>query len=98
MIRRIGNVHKNERMNKDISPVFHLDKIVAPLLIAQGANDPRVKQSETDELVALMRERKNYVEYNLYHDEGHYILRPNNRFHLFRCIESFLAEHLRVKT
>ena len=94
MIRRIGNVHKDEKLNQNISPVFHVVNIAAPLIIVQGANDPRVKRSETDTLVALMIEQNVDVEYNLYHDEGHNILRPVNRFHLFRRIEIFLAEHL----
>lgn len=94
MIRRIGNVDKDEKLNQQISPLFHVANIVAPLLIAQGANDPRVKQSETDKLVQLMKERNVNVEYNLYPNEGHSILRPLNRFHLFGRVESFLAEHL----
>ena len=62
----------------------HVDKIKAPLLIGQGANDPRVKQSESDQIVKAMQAKKIPVTYVLYPDEGHGFARPPNRMSLRR--------------
>lgn len=76
------------------SPLNHVEKIVRPLLIAQGANDPRVKQSESDQLVAAMKSRGIPVTYVLYPDEGHGFARPENNTAFFAVAEQFLAQHL----
>jgi len=76
------------------SPLTKVDRIVRPLLIAQGANDPRVKQQEADQIVAAMREREIPVTYVLYPDEGHGFARPENRMSFYAVVEAFLAEHL----
>lgn len=76
------------------SPLFHVEKITKPLLIGQGANDPRVKQSESDQIVSAMQEKKLPVTYVLYPDEGHGFARPQNRLSFFAVTEIFLAEHL----
>jgi dipeptidyl aminopeptidase/acylaminoacyl peptidase len=76
------------------SPLFRADKITKPLLIAQGANDPRVKQAESDQIVAAMRKANIPVEYVLYTDEGHGFARPENRLHFYALAEQFLAKHL----
>ena len=94
MLLRIGNVDEDDSFNRKISPFFHVDKINAPLFIAQGGNDPRVKQSETEKIVSLMREKQKSIEYILYPDDGHNILRPLNRLDLFGRIEKFLSKHL----
>ena len=60
-----------------------MNKITKPLLIGQGANDPRVKQAESDQIVKAMRENGKPVEYVLYPDEGHGFARPENRLHFF---------------
>lgn len=76
------------------SPLSRVEHIVRPLLIAQGANDPRVKQAESDQIVAAMRERGIPVTYALFPDEGHGFQRPENRIAFMALVEEFLAEHL----
>lgn len=76
------------------SPLSRVDAIRRPLLIGQGANDPRVKQAESDQIVAAMRERGIPVTYVLYPDEGHGFARPENRLSFFAVAEAFLAVHL----
>ena len=76
------------------SPLTHVDKIERPLLIGQGANDPRVKQREADQIVAAMQTKGIPVTYVLYPDEGHGFARPENRLSFYAVSEAFLAEHL----
>ena len=76
------------------SPLYRADQITKPLLIGQGANDPRVKQAESDQIVEAMRKNKKEVQYVLYPDEGHGFARPENRLHFFAVSEQFLAKHL----
>ena len=76
------------------SPLYKADKIVRPLLIAQGANDPRVKQSESDQIVAAMKAAGIPVTYVLYPDEGHGFARPENNIAFYAIAENFLAECL----
>jgi dipeptidyl aminopeptidase/acylaminoacyl peptidase len=76
------------------SPINHVEKIQSPLLIVHGANDPRVKQAEADQIVVAMREAGLPVEYILAPDEGHGFRQRNNRIAMYARIEEFLAEHL----
>ncbi len=76
------------------SPLSRVDEIVRPLLIAQGANDPRVKQAEADQIVAAMQARSIPVTYALFPDEGHGFSRPENKIAFVALAEAFLAEHL----
>ena len=76
------------------SPLNKVDAIVKPLLIGQGANDPRVKQTESDQIVTAMEEKSIPVTYVLYPDEGHGFARPENRLSFFAITEKFLSEHL----
>jgi len=76
------------------SPLFKAQQIVRPLLIAQGANDPRVKQAEADQIVAAMRKNNQPVDYLLFPDEGHGFARPENRFKFYAAAEEFLGKHL----
>ncbi|OPY00133.1 MAG: Prolyl oligopeptidase family protein [Syntrophorhabdus sp. PtaB.Bin006] len=75
--------------------MFHVDSIRAPLLIGQGANDPRVNINESNQIVEAMRTRKLPVTYVVYTDEGHGFARPSNRLDFFGRVEEFLAKHLR---
>jgi dienelactone hydrolase len=75
------------------SPLFHVDQISAPLLVIQGANDPRVKQAESDQIVIAMREKELPVEYIVAPDEGHGFRGRENRMAMFARVEEFLAEH-----
>jgi dipeptidyl aminopeptidase/acylaminoacyl peptidase len=76
------------------SPLTHVEKIKRPLLIAQGANDPRVKQNESDQIVRAMQARKIPVTYVLFPDEGHGFARPENSLAFHAVSEAFLARHL----
>ena len=76
------------------SPLTHADKIKTPLLVAQGANDPRVNRREAEQIVIALRDRGFPVEYMLAPDEGHGFARPVNNLAMFMAAEKFLAEHL----
>ena len=85
---------EDRREMESRSPLFHVDRIRRPLLIAQGANDPRVPQQESDQIVAAMRKAGKEVEYILFPDEGHSIRHWKNRLVFYRKVEDFLAKHL----
>ena len=91
---RVGDLEKDKDFLDERSPLGKADKIIKPLLIGQGANDPRVKQAESDQIVAAMRKNKKEVQYVVYPDEGHGFARPENRLHFFAITEEFLAKHL----
>jgi dipeptidyl aminopeptidase/acylaminoacyl peptidase len=76
------------------SPLTHAGKIRRPLLIGQGANDPRVKQAESEQIVAAMKQHKLPVTYVLFPDEGHGFARPANNIAFFAVAEAFLSAHL----
>jgi len=76
------------------SPLTYTDNIKKPLLIGQGANDPRVKQAESDQIVQAMQDADIPVTYLLYMDEGHGFYRPENRLSFYAVTDAFLAEHL----
>jgi dienelactone hydrolase len=76
------------------SPLNSADKIKTPLLVVQGANDPRVKKAESDQIVVALRERGFPVEYLVAPDEGHGFARPVNNMAMFAAAEKFLAHHL----
>jgi len=76
------------------SPLNYIDRIVRPLLIGQGANDVRVKVSESEQIVAAMEQRGIPVTYVCYPDEGHGFRRPENRRSFTAVVEAFLAQHL----
>merc|ERR1712238_493018 len=94
MLKKIGDVDSDEEFNKKISPLYHVDKIKSPLLIGQGANDPRVKQAEADQIAFSMKEKGIPVEYVLYPDEGHGFARPDNRIDFNGRTEEFLKKYL----
>jgi dipeptidyl aminopeptidase/acylaminoacyl peptidase len=94
LTHRVGDPDTERAMLEDRSPLNHAHRICRPLLIGQGANDPRVKQAESDQIVAAMRERDIPVEYVVYTDEGHGFGRPANMLHFFAMAEQFLAKHL----
>ncbi|HVL15806.1 MAG TPA: S9 family peptidase [Gemmata sp.] len=92
--KRVGNVDTEEKFLEERSPLSKVNYIVRPLLIGQGANDPRVKQAESDQIVEAMRKNGKEVKYVVYPDEGHGFARPENRLHFFAVSEEFLAKHL----
>jgi dipeptidyl aminopeptidase/acylaminoacyl peptidase len=88
------NTEAGRKLLHDRSPLHRVDAITRPLLIVQGANDPRVKQAESDQIVAAMTARKLPVTYLLYPDEGHGLARPENLVSSQAISESFLAHCL----
>lgn len=76
------------------SPANYVDRIKRPLLICQGANDPRVKKNESDQIVQFMQQRNLSVTYVLFPDEGHLLVRPENRIAFYAVVEAFLSKHL----
>jgi dipeptidyl aminopeptidase/acylaminoacyl peptidase len=93
---RMGNVDdpKDAELIQNASPLFKADKIVRPLLIGHGANDPRVNQKESGQIVEAIEKNKGKVTYVLYSDEGHGFARPENRLDFNARAETFLAECL----
>nr|QNO44575.1 hypothetical protein KKOBALHG_00012 [Methanosarcinales archaeon ANME-2c ERB4]QNO44948.1 hypothetical protein DIMMFDLM_00005 [Methanosarcinales archaeon ANME-2c ERB4]QNO45106.1 hypothetical protein HICMJNBA_00012 [Methanosarcinales archaeon ANME-2c ERB4] len=91
------NDHRTEEgraLLAERSPLFYADQIEKPLLIGQGANDPRVWQAESDQIVHAMQDADIPMTYLLYTDEGHGFARPENRLSFYAVTEAFLAEHL----
>jgi len=84
-------------MIKANSPVFNVDKIKAALFIAQGANDPRVKQSESDQMVEALKKNGVNVQYMLKENEGHGFRNEENRFDFYNAMTKFLDENLKEK-
>ena len=91
---RVGNPETEEEFLWSRSPLSKVDQIKIPLLIAQGANDPRVKQAEAEQIVEALREKGIPHEYLLYPDEGHGFAKPENRLSFYAAAERFLARHL----
>ena len=91
---RMGDPEVDKELLTAQSPLFHASRIEDPLLVIQGANDPRVKQAESDQIVVAMRELGHPVEYIVAPDEGHGFAGRENRIAMFAAIEPFLARHL----
>ncbi|MFN8946915.1 MAG: S9 family peptidase [Alphaproteobacteria bacterium] len=96
MFRRVGDPRTPDgrALLKERSPLTYVQNIAKPLLIGQGANDPRVKQAEADQIVGAMQARKIPVTYVLYPDEGHGFARPMNRTSFYAVSEAFLSQCL----
>jgi dipeptidyl aminopeptidase/acylaminoacyl peptidase len=96
MVARVGD-HRTDEGRKFLterSPLTLVDRICRPLLIGQGANDPRVKQAESDQIVRAMQEKRIPVTYALFGDEGHGFRRPENSVAFWAVAEAFLSQHL----
>lgn len=94
LIRIIGgspNTKEGKKILRSKSPLTYASQITNPLLIVQGANDPRVKQSESDQIVKVMKSHGIPVSYLLYPDEGHGLSRPENKLSMCAIIEYFLS-------
>jgi len=94
----VGNPEKDKELMESASPVFHADKIKAPLLIAQGANDPRVAKSESDQIVEALKRKNIDVPYIVKDNEGHGFHNEENKFEFYRAMEDFLKTHLGGRT
>ena len=93
--KKVGNPATEPDFLRKRSPLFSVDKIRIPMLIAQGANDPRVKQAESEQIVEEMKQKGIDHEYLLFPDEGHGFAKPQNRLKFYAACEEFLARHLR---
>jgi dipeptidyl aminopeptidase/acylaminoacyl peptidase len=96
MYRRMGNptTDAGRALLKERSPLNFADRIVRPLLIGQGANDPRVNERESDQIVNAMAAKNIPVAYVVFPDEGHGFARPENSIAFFAITENFLAKYL----
>jgi dipeptidyl aminopeptidase/acylaminoacyl peptidase len=91
---RVGNPETEEAFLWSRSPLSRAGDIRIPMLIAQGANDPRVKQAESEQIVAALQAAGVDYEYLLFPDEGHGFAKPENRLRFYAAAEAFLAKHL----
>jgi len=90
----VGHPERDKDLLTAASPVFHSAKIKVPLLIAQGANDPRVNKAESDQMVEALKARGIEVPYIVKSNEGHGFSNEENRFEFYRAMEDFLGKHL----
>jgi dipeptidyl aminopeptidase/acylaminoacyl peptidase len=90
----IGHPQKDSLHYVEVSPVFHANKIKVPLMVIQGAQDPRVKRAESDQIVEALAARGVEVDYIIRDDEGHGFRKQENRIEMYRSIEAFLSRHL----
>ena len=98
MHEMVGDPVKDKAMMEAVSPVMHADKIKTPLLVAQGAHDPRVNKAESDQMVAALKKRGVDVEYMVKENEGHGFHNEENRFDFYGAMEKFLGDHLHPET
>ena len=94
LYKEIGNPDTEEDYLRSISPLFHADKIVKPLMVLQGKNDPRVLKAESDEIVEAAKKRGVPVEYMVFDDEGHGFVKKENQIKGYRAILDFLNTYL----
>jgi dipeptidyl aminopeptidase/acylaminoacyl peptidase len=92
--KRVGNPDTEEAFLKSRSPLFKVDQIKRPILIAHGKNDPRVKLAESEQIIAAMKKNHIPYEFMLFEDEGHGFAKPENRMKFYAAAEKFLAQHV----
>lgn len=90
----VGHPQKDSLLLRDASPVFHVDNIKAPLLIAQGLNDPRVNKNESDQMVEALKKKGIDVPYMVKDNEGHGFRNEENRFDFYGAMEQFFFKYL----
>lgn len=95
MHEMVGNPETDSLALASSSPLYHIDKIRCPLLVAQGANDPRVKKAESDQMVEALRKKGLSVEYIVKDNEGHGFYNQENQFEFYGAMEKFFETHLR---
>src|SRR5439155_9942656 len=89
-----GSLEHHRDLLKRLSPIHRVDRIAAPLLVVHGANDPRVPISEAEQIVAGLQSRGQPVEYLRFEDEGHGLVKLENRLVAYPRIADFLERHL----
>ncbi len=97
LYKEIGNPDTDLEKLRANSPLFHVDKIVKPLIVLQGANDPRVIKPESDEIVESIRKRQGTVEYVLFDNEGHGFTKKANEIRAYKAILDFLDRYLKAE-
>lgn len=95
LYKELGNPETDLEMLKAISPLFHADKITKPLMVLQGANDPRVLKVESDEIVEAVKKHKGVVEYIVFPNEGHGFTKKANEIRAWKAILDFLDRYLK---
>jgi dipeptidyl aminopeptidase/acylaminoacyl peptidase len=98
LYRELGNPETQEDMMREISPLFHAGNITKPVIILQGANDPRVLQVESDEMVEAVREKGGVAEYVLFDDEGHGFSKTANQVRGWNAVLEFTDKYLKADT
>ena len=94
MYEMVGHPEKDKELLASSSPLLHVDKIKVPLFIAQGANDPRVVKSESDQIVEALKSEGIEVPYMVKEDEGHGFYNQENQFDFYKEMEKFLKKHI----
>ncbi len=94
MYEMVGHPEEDKEILHASSPVFHVDKITCPLMVVQGAKDPRVVQAESDQIVNALKEKGIKVEYILKENEGHGFRNEENKFEMYEKMIQFLEKHL----
>jgi len=97
LYKKMGNPYTQPEYVRSISPLFHAEKINKPLIVLQGANDPRVLKVESDEIVAALEKNNVPVEYVVFPDEGHDFKKKENKINGYKAILKFLEKHLPKK-
>ena len=95
LYKEIGDPVKDREMLMANSPLFHADKITKPLIVLQGANDPRVIKPESDDIVAAAKKNGVPVEYVVFPDEGHGFSKKKNQIEGWKAIMTFLDKYLK---
>lgn len=95
MYEMVGNPETDAEMMRENSPALNAERIKTPLLVVQGANDPRVNINESNQMVEALRKRGVEVDYMVKENEGHGFGNEENRFDFYRAMERFLGKHLR---
>jgi dipeptidyl aminopeptidase/acylaminoacyl peptidase len=98
LYKEIGDPNTQLENLREVSPLFHADKIVRPLIVLQGANDPRVIKPESDEIVDNIRKRGGVVEYVVFDNEGHGFTKKANEIRAYKAILDFLDKYLKGGT
>jgi dipeptidyl aminopeptidase/acylaminoacyl peptidase len=96
LYKELGDPFTQEEYLTKISPLFHAENIVKPMIVLQGKNDPRVLQVESDEMVAAVKANDVPVEYVIFDDEGHGFRKKDNQIVGYKAILAFVDEHLKT--